>query len=113
VADDPRQGSFFGPLPTRGIWTAFDLTRDQFLLILALSVGLFVFIDGPIWSHARDSHFWRITWSYLAIPVAVALSLVRNGKLAAAPFIVGSAVISLIKLVLTARLLVAIGVALG
>lgn len=111
--DEQRRNAFFGPLPTRGIWTAFDLTRDQFLLILGLSVGLFVFIGGPIWSHAHDSHFWRIALSYLAIPVAVALSLVRNGKLAPAAFVVGSAVISLVKLVLTAVLLVAVGVAQG
>jgi hypothetical protein len=113
MAGNERRNAFFGPLPTRGIWTAFDLTRDQFLLILALSVGLFVFIGGPIWSHAHDSHFWRIALSYLVIPLAVALSLLRNDKLAPAPLIVGSAVLSLVKLVLTAVLLVGVGVAFG
>jgi hypothetical protein len=111
--DDPNRGAFFGPLPRRGIWSAVDLTRDQFLAILTLSLLLFVFVDGPIWSHAHASHFWRIAWSYLAIPAAVALALLRNGKLGLAPLVVGSAVLSLVKLVLTAILLVVLGVAGG
>jgi hypothetical protein len=113
VADHRQPSAFFGPLPTRGIWTAFDLTRDQFLVTLAFSVALFVFIGGPIWSHAHESHFWRIGLSYLVIPVAVALCLFRNGKLRLAPLVVGSAVISLVKLVATAIILVVVGVALG
>lgn len=113
MTDDRQRGAFFGPLPTRGIWNALDLTRDQFLAILALSILLFVFIDGPVWSHARESHFWRIALSYLAIPAAVAVALRMNRKLRAAPLVVGSAVLSLIKLVLTAIILVIVGVALG
>jgi hypothetical protein len=113
VADDRRPRAFFGSLPTHGIWNAVDLTRDQFLVILALSVALFIFIDGPLWSHAHESHFRRIVLSYLAIPAAVAVALFRNQKLRFAPLIVGSAVISLVKLVLTAVVLVAVGVILG
>ena len=106
-----RPTAFFGPLPTRGIWTAVDLTRGQFLFILTLSVGLFVFIGGPVWAHARASHFWRIGLSYAVIPFAVGLALHHNGKARPVPIAVASVVISVVKLVLTAALLVVIGVA--
>jgi len=89
------------------------LTRDQFLLILAVSIALFLFIDGPLWRHLHASHFKRIALSYAAIPIAVATALVRNGKGRVLPIFVASVVISLIKLVLTAALLVVIGVAQG
>ena len=36
------------------------LTRTQFLSMLTLSAVLFLFIGGPLWAHARESHFWRI-----------------------------------------------------
>ena len=111
VSSTQKRRALFGPLPTRGIWTALDLTRSQFLLILALSVGLFLFIGGPLWQHARASHFWRIGLSYAVIPFAVAVALQRNGKAHLTPIAVATLVISLLKLVLTAALLVVIGVA--
>ena len=98
-------------MPTRGIWTALDLTRGQFLAILASSVILFLFIGGPLWTHARQSHFWRINLSYAIIPPAVAAAFYRNGKMRLVPIIVASVVIALVKLVVTAVLLVLIGVA--
>jgi len=110
-APTQRRAPLFGPLPTHGVWTALELTRGQFFLILTLSVGLFLFIPGPLWLHARESHFWRINLSYVLIPIAVAAALYRNGKARLAPIIVASAVIALVKLVMTAVLLVMIGVA--
>jgi hypothetical protein len=101
--------AFFGPLPTRGIWTALALTRDQFLLILAVSIALFLFIGGPVWRHLHDSHFERIVLSYAFIPPATAAALSRNGKARLLAIVVAGAVLSLIKLVLTAGLLVIIG----
>ena len=101
----------FGPLPTRGIWTSLDLTRGQFLFIIALSIGLFLFIDGPLWMHAHESHFWRIVLSYLAIPIAVTAALYRNHKARLVTVVVASIVVGLVKLVLTALILVAIGLA--
>lgn len=111
VDDGSRRPALFGPLPTQGIWTALELTRGQFTLILIGAVGLFIFIGGPVWAHTRDSHFWRIGLSYAAIPPAVALALYRNDKMKSVTVIVASVVISLLKLVLTAALLVLIGVA--
>jgi hypothetical protein len=110
-APTPKRAPLFGPLPTRGVWTALDLTRNQFLLILLLSVVLFLFIGGPLWLHTRESHFWRINLSYAVIPFAVAAAFYRNGRVRFVPIVVASGVIALVKLVVTAVLLVLIGVA--
>ncbi len=109
--EKPPHNSFFGPLPTRGVWTSLDLSRNQFVLILALAVALFAFIGGPVWNCAPGSHFWRIGLSYLAIPPAVAVALRLNGKLGIVNTLVASIVIGLIKLVLTAFLLVGVCIA--
>jgi hypothetical protein len=101
-------GRFFGPLPERGPWTAVGLTRAQFVTILALSVVLFVFVDGPLWEHVRDRHFRRIALSYAAIPVAAAWALGRNRRLRPQLLLGASVVIALVKLVVTAALLVAL-----
>lgn len=101
----------FGPLPTRGIWTPLGLTRDQFVAILLLSIGLFVVVGGPVWGHVHDRHFDRIAVSYAAIPLAVALALYRNARLGVLPVLVASAVIALVKLVATAGLLVVLALA--
>lgn len=103
--------SFFGPLPATGIWTAAELTRGQFLCIVTISVLLFLFIDGPLWQHMRDSHLARIGWSYAAIGIAVVAFLWRNRKLDLSRVIVATLLVSLAKLVITALLLIAIGVA--
>ncbi len=109
----PESTPFFGGLPDRGIWTALALTRAQFFLILALSLGLFLFVDGPLWQHVHASHFVRILVSYGVIPFAVTAALARNRQ--ARPWLVigASAVLAVIKLVLTAGLLVAIALARG
>jgi hypothetical protein len=101
----------FGGLPEHGIWTALGLTRRQFLLILAIAMALFLFVDGPVWKHVHASHFRRITVSYAAIPLTVTAALLWNGR--ARPLLVvgGSAVLAAIKLVLTAGLLVAVAIA--
>jgi hypothetical protein len=99
----------FGPLPTRGVWTAVGLTRGQFLGILAVSIAMFLFLDGPLWRHTHDSHFWRIVWSYLAILPMAAVALHRNGKAHISTIVAASVVVGLVKLVVTAMILVAIG----
>lgn len=106
-----RRTALFGPLPTRGIWTALSLTRSQFLLILGGSITLFVVVGGPLWTHLHDSHFRRIAVSYAVIPPAVSVALYQNGKAHVLLIVTSSAVIALIKLVVTAALLVLIGMA--
>jgi hypothetical protein len=108
---ESERAPFFGSLPKRGPWTGVGLTRGQFAGILGLSVALFVFVGGPVWTHLRDSHTLRIGVSYGIILPAVALALRRNGS-ASLPLVVGaSALIAAVKLLVTAGLLV--GVALG
>ena len=109
VRNESERTPFFGPLPTRGIWTAVGLTRGQFLFILAVSVALFLFLDGPLWRHTHDSHFWRIVWSYLAILPMTCVALYRNGKAGLGTIVAASAVVGLVKLVVTAVILVVIG----
>jgi hypothetical protein len=108
--DAPRP-RFFAPLPERGVWSALDLTRSQFFWILAVSVLLFFFVGGALGAHAHESHLWRLAVSYAVIPPAVAWALHQNGKLAWLRWLVGTAALSLIKLVLTALLLVVVGIA--
>jgi hypothetical protein len=105
----PERAPFFGGLPERGVWTAVELTRGQFATILVVSALLFVFVDGPLWRHLRDPHFTRIALSYGVIPPAVTLALYRNGA-CRLPLVLGaSALIGAVKLLLTAALMVTIG----
>lgn len=108
-----RRARLFGPLPTQGIWTALSLTRGQFFLILGGSIVLFTIVGGPVWGHLHDSHFQRIAVSYAVIPPAVAAALYGNGKARVLVIVAASAVIAMIKLVVTAALLVVFGVALS
>src|SRR5262249_51968249 len=102
---------FFGALPERGVWSAVGLTRGQFLAILGVSIALFLFTGGPLWAHLRDGHLARIGVSYGVIPPAAALALHRNGSVRW-PLVLGaSAVVALVKLVLTAGLLVVLAMA--
>jgi hypothetical protein len=100
---------FFGSLPTDGIWSSVGLTRAQFLWLIALSTALFVFIDGPLWEHLRDTHFNRILFSYAFIPPAVAAALRYNGKLRWMLLVAATVMVGLVKLLLTAVVLVALG----
>ena len=102
---------FFGALPERGLWSAVGLTRGQFVGVLGLSVALFVFVGGPVWMHVHDGHLTRIAVSYGVIPPATAIALHRNHN-ARLPLLAGATVvIALLKLLLTAGLLVVVALA--
>jgi hypothetical protein len=101
----------FAGLPTDGIWTSLHLSRAQFLCILLGSLLVFAFAGGPFWEHLRASHFWRLVLSYLIIPPWVLWALWRNGAFGWLRLLVASAVLSVIKLVLTAVFLVVAGIA--
>lgn len=112
MATTPETHSpFFGAFPTDGVWTTLGLRRGQFFAILALSLVLFVFIDGPVWRHVHDAHFRRITVSYAAILPAVWAALAWNRTARLAQLLGASAVLALVKLVVTAALLVALALA--
>jgi hypothetical protein len=113
AADTKSEGSWplVGLVPKDGIWTAVGMTRGQFLGVIAVSTALFVLIDGPVWQHLRDSHLSRILWSYMMIPPAVAGFLYLNGRTRLGLLVAATVVIGLVKLVLTAVILVLIGLA--
>jgi hypothetical protein len=98
----------FGAFPERGVWTAIGLGRGQFLAILALATAFFLFVGGPVWAHLHEDHFARITVSYGVIPLATALALHRNGNLRLGLCLGASLLIALLKLLVTAALLIAL-----
>lgn len=102
---------FFGTFPTDGIWTTLGLGRRQFFAILALSLLLFVFIDGPVWRHVHAAHFRRITVSYAVIVPGVWAALAWNRTARLSQLLGAGAVLALVKLVVTAALLVALALA--
>jgi hypothetical protein len=110
MATRPRP-PFLGALPDRGPWSAVGLRRGQFLAILAVAVTVFVFLGGPVWAHVHDRHFARLAVSYGVIPPLAAVALRRNGALAPASLLGATLVIALVKLVVTAGLLVAFALA--
>jgi hypothetical protein len=95
------------------MWTAVGLTRGQFLAVLVLSVACFAFLGGPVWAHPRGQHFARIGVSYALIPVAVGWVFRRERPFPIGRWIVASTVLALVKLVLTALLLVVAAMAHG
>jgi len=107
------RGRLFGALPTHGIWTSFGLGRGQFLATLGVAVALFVIVDGPLWDHLRDAHLRRIVVSYAVIPLAVGLALARNRAFGWRALVGASAVLALLKLVITAALLALLAIAAG
>jgi len=99
----------FEPLPQHGPWSAVGLSRGEFLGVLGISLGLFILLGGPLWSHLRDAHFVRITVSYAIIPLLVAVVQWRSGTLRLAAFLGATALLAATKLVVTAGLTVVLG----
>ena len=64
-----------------------------------------------IWSQVRSAHLERIAWSYAAIPAMVAVAFARNGRFGWVRVLEASALIALVKLVLTAVVLIAVALA--
>lgn len=102
---------FLGSLPAAGPWNAVGLSRGQFLGILLVSLAVFFFLGGPVWAHLRESHFARIGVSYAVIPVMVGIAQWRGGTLRPGLFLGASALLAAVKLVLTAGLTIALGIA--
>ncbi len=95
-------------IPERGVWTVVGLSRGQFFSILLFSIFLFLMLDGPAWRHLRDSHTRRVVVSYAVIPVLVAVAQWKTNKLCLRPWVEAFVLISLIKLLVTAVLVVAL-----
>jgi hypothetical protein len=104
VSSSGENGSspFFGSFPTRGVWTALGLSRAQFLLIIAVSVVAFLFVDGPLWRQLEGNHFRRIVLSYLTIPAMIVAIQLLHREFSLSTLLGGTIVIGVIKLLLTA-----------
>lgn len=100
----------FAPLPVSGPWTALGLGRGQFLAILVGACLIYLFLGGPLWAHLRENDFVRISVSYLAIPLAVALAQRHNGTLKLTTWFAASGVIASLKLLATAGIAVVLGI---
>ena len=79
--------------------------------MLAASLAVFLLLGGPVWTHLRDPHFLRISASYAVIPLLVAAAQWRSGTLRAGTLVGATALLAAAKLVLTAGLTVALGIA--
>ena len=95
------------PLPTHGVWETVGLTRGQFIWILIASILLFVFLDGPAWRSVHAAHTSRIVSSYALIPLLVSAAQWRNNTFRLRSWIEASVLLALIKLLVTAILLIA------
>jgi hypothetical protein len=112
ISRDAR-GSFVGGFPEHGIWTAVGLGRGQFFAILGVSLAVFTFLGGPVWTHLRDAHLVRIAVSYAVILPAVWVAMRRNGRPGLVAVSVASVVLAFVKLVVTATVFVILALARG
>jgi hypothetical protein len=99
---------FIGPLPTRGPWTAVGLGSGPFFAILGLSALCFALVPTPVWADPHGEHFWRLTLSYALIPAAVAIALRTERPFPIGRWVAASALLALVKLVVTALLLIGV-----
>ena len=113
VASGAARTRLFAPLPRDGFWTSLGLTRAQFFGILLASCAVFLLWGGPLWLRLGGDDFARLASSYALIPVAVAAALSWNGKLRFSLFFAATVVIAILKLVVTAGIDLALGIALG
>ena len=77
------------------------------LLVLAIAVALFVFLNGPVWRHVFD---WdrTIGWSYAAVPPLVLLALALRHRLSWVAWLLHSLELVFWKFAITAGILMAV-----
>ena len=83
------------------------LTRVELFLVVAAVVTLFAFVAGPIWRHPWAPNT-SIVYSYIPIPIVVALVLLRGKRLTAGSWLVGTMQVAISKFMITAFALVAL-----
>lgn len=81
------------------------ITARQLAVSLTGLVGLFLFVQGPIWSHVWEADF-AILWSYAPIPAVVLGLLIVNRTFSVGRLLLGSFLVALLKYVITATILV-------
>ncbi len=80
------------------------LSRLDRLLLLAIAVALFVFLNGPVWRHLFD---WdrTIGWSYAAVPPLVLLALALRHRFSWLAWLLHSLELVFWKFAITASIL--------
>ena len=73
-------------------------------------MAAFLFIDGPLWSNLRENHFRRIIVSYVAIPMMVLVCHLRGAGFDLRRLFGATIVIGVIKLLVTAFLVLALSI---
>lgn len=76
------------------------LRRIEWWAILLVSLLVFLFANGPMWQRPFDID-GHIVWSYLIIPVLVAVVLLRGGRFRSGPFALATLELILIKFMIT------------
>lgn len=103
VPDDPL---LYGPDPHHPqrrapLTPALGLSIRQSVAVLLISLLVFLFLGGPLWSASRQTFPLRLFASYLIIPLLVAGQLRWNGVRAWRTTLVTSIVLAGIKFVIT------------
>ena len=87
---------------SRKILPGIGLSPGSYGLLLALSIGLFLFWGGPFWSAGREaSHLGRLVVSYLAVIPLAAILLSWAGRLTWTHFLTACGSAWAIKMVIT------------
>lgn len=88
------------------------LTRFQWIALLAVLLGVFLFAEGPIWEHPWDVDraAW---WSYLPIPFLVAGALAWKKRLRAPALLVDTIGVTMAKFAITYVVAIGLWVASG
>lgn len=82
-----------------------SLTRNEAIALVTLALLHFALVHGPIWRHAWTPDA-SIVWSYVPIPLLVALVLVRRRRLGVASWMLGTLQVATFKFLVSASLLV-------
>jgi hypothetical protein len=90
--------------PTRTV-PGTGLSYLPYALLVAFSVALFLFWDGPLWTAKREvSHVGRFAWSYLLVIPAAAALLAAARRLSLSHLIAATCSAWGVKLVITSAL---------
>lgn len=86
---------------------ASGLSRLEGAGVLAVAIGVFLLLGGPIWSHRWDPDA-SIVYSYVPIPMLVFVLLLARGRFGLRMFLLETLRLTVLKFGITAGLLIAL-----